>query len=136
VAGIVYGIVHGGEGARLQQVNANRKLLDVVGKVLCDPWTYIKANDKRLVILLPESLVEKRDGRFLFKREAFTHRLTGIYEQSDLHGKIRLAAEAEDLFGRLTIIQNLKILLFQVPDVVAVFVCDGEDQVNFAHGSA
>ena len=96
----------------------------------------IKADDKGLVVLPTDRLFQKLDSRFLLELEATAHRLAGVDQQTDLQGQIRLAAEAEDLFRRLAVVQNFEIVFLQILDVVAVLVGDGENQVDFVHGLA
>ena len=105
----------------------------VVGKVLGDLGSQVKADDKGLVVLPPDRLFQKLDGRFLLELEATAHRFAGVDQQADLQGQIRLAAEAEDLFRWLAVVQNLEIVFLQILDVVAVLVGDGENQVDFVH---
>src|SRR5258708_4844381 len=135
-AGIVERIVHGRQIARLQLVNTGDKLVAVSGEVLCDFGLQVKTDDKGLIVLRPNRLAQKLDGRFLLELKAIPHRLAGIDQESDLHGKISLAVETEYLLRRLAIIQNLEIVLLQAFDVSAVLIGDGEKQVYFAHRRA
>src|ERR1035438_2748152 len=130
---IVESIVHCREAARSQRANADRKLLGVVGEVLRDLGSQVKADDKGLVVLPPDRLFQELHGRFLLELEATAYRFAGVDQQADLQGQIRLAAEVEDLFRRLAVVQNFEIVFLQVLDVVAVLVGDGENQVDFVY---
>ena len=98
---------------RSQSANADQKLLGVVGKVLGDLGSQVKANDKGLVVLPPDRLFQKLDGCFLLEPEATVHRFAGVDQQADLQGEIRLAAEAENLFGGLLSSRVLKSSCFR-----------------------
>ena len=117
-------------------MNAGDKLVAVSGEVLCDLGFQGKADDKGLIVLRPNRLAQKIDGRFLLELEAIAHRLAGIDQEADLQGKVSLTVETEYLLRRLTIVQNLEIVLLQALYVVAVLVGDGENQVYFAHRRA
>src|SRR5271167_3223410 len=117
-------------------MNAYRKLLGVAGEVLRDLGSEVKANDKSLVVLRPNCLFQKLDSRFLLEFKSTSHRFAGVDQQADLQRQIRLTAEAEDLFGRLLIVENLEIVFRQVLDVVALLISDGEDQVDFVRRRA
>jgi hypothetical protein len=62
----------------LQHVNTGEKLLAVIGEVLCDLGLQAKTHDKGLIVLRPNRLAEKLDGRFLLELKAIAHRLAGI----------------------------------------------------------
>jgi len=63
--------------------------------------------------------------------KARVNRGTGVNDNADAQGQIDLLVEGVHMFRRLPVVEQGKVALLQISNVVAVLVSDGEDEVDF-----
>src|SRR6202140_4527299 len=76
-------------------------------------------------------VLQKSGGCFFFKSETALHRAAHVHEQAQLDRQIGLAAEVDDGFDRLLIVENREIVLVQIADEFAVAISSDEQHVDF-----
>jgi hypothetical protein len=117
--------------AGAQLVDAGFKSVLVVGPVLGDRGRHIEAHDEGAVAFGLEHLEQKLGGRLLLKLEAGADGGAGVDDDAHAQRQIDLLVKRVDLGRRLLVVEQRKVALLQVGNVVAVLVGDGEDEVDF-----
>src|SRR5579871_5820225 len=86
LAGAVDSVIEGGAAAIVQLVNARRKKLHVVGKILHQLHMAVKPLDECLIEANPQRVLQKRGGRALLEIETAIDRSTYVDKQPQVQG--------------------------------------------------
>ena len=135
-AGSVDGVKQRGAAAGAHAVDAGLERVDVVGPILRDGGGNIESHHKGAIALGLEDLQQKLDGGLLLELKAGTNRGAGIDDDAYTQRQIDLLAERGDLFRRLLVVEQRKVALLQIWNVVAVLVGHGEDEIDFVDADA
>src|SRR5579884_2445082 len=129
-AGIKHGVPQRSAAARTDDPDSLGQLVQVVGEILGQVPDFIKGQNKGLISLGPDNLVEKRNRRVLLKQEAVADGVAGVNQQAHAQRQIGLCGKIQNLAGRTVVVQNLELVLLQVPDELVVLVRYREDYVH------
>ena len=104
--------------------------VDIVGPVLGHGGRHVESHDKGAVAAGLENLQQKLGGRLLLELKAGANRGAGVDDDAHAQRQIDLLVEGVDLGRRLLVVEQGKVALLQVGNVVPMLVGDGEDEVD------
>src|SRR6185437_12050603 len=105
---------------RAQHAHSVRQFFRVAGEVLRDLWSGIESQNKRLIAIRPDDLIQEFNGCLLLEAEAVPNRIAGVNQQPDAQRQVGLSAESANTLWRLLIIENSEVVLLQVFHEVVV----------------
>src|SRR6266566_3113307 len=132
---VIERIVHRGAAAGTEHAHTPGQGLGTVGEVLRNFRSYIKAHYECPVVSGPDGLVQKLDRGLLLELETVADGVAGVNQKPDLHRQISFAAKTANFRYRFLVIDDPKIALGEVFDVVIVFVSDGKNHADLIHGN-
>ncbi len=130
----VDGIEEGRATAGAYPVHAGLQGVDVVGPVLIDPGGFSKIHHEGAIAFCLEDLQQKFGRRLLLELEARADRGAGVDDDSHAQPQIDLLVEGVHFGRSLLVVEQGKVTLLEVGNIVAVLVGNGEDQVDLVDG--
>ena len=131
LAGLVDRIVQRRAAAVIQVLHTRCKQRHLVGEILGQMALFVKADHECPIVARTDDVLQESGRRVFFKTKASLHRPANVHEQSQFNRQVGFAAEVQDRFDGLVVIEDRKIILIQITDKLAVTVGRNEQHVNF-----